>query len=1188
MQLSLRILTALAVLMLFVAVLVFRVGDSGDGVDAATGTIDVLNVGTCYTTDDSVFSVGDCKDGDGNNSYDVLGQGIAETSTVVATYSYDPKTAGDAPRGILRNSDMIKVSIKDSGRDRRTPVVLKVGSAGSNTLTADQLRAIGNYETGSMPGQIMMDGSGGGTIVGSMYWTGTGEDTGFDNVMEHGAGLLELRISKSDDDESYRPMHADVDGGAVIKFYGTAGTDGAFRELGRSHLRPDEDTGEGDIANVAPWLNVQVHDRNIDLQYIVYNTSEIEVLAGGLKSGDYTETNGNPTAMERPQYTNDEGGATANSTADDVALVVNAQSDGIARSQNLWLKETGRFTGVYEGYLMLTDANGNGGGTNWGVATGRGTRGTDDDGMDGAAVLGVESGPVVINYRDTDGQMRTMSISIDTVPPSVQIDTPVHKSKGRDTTPNFSGSFSDTDSGLREDSFRLYVDETNDMEENGVSGTPALDLTVDDMADDSGYVANPGATSKYKAVNEYMGYMTKSQFGVIGHEIAFDLAGRDGDLGRNGVVEGDAYDDGASSGTFNDSERIRILDDSGNEVSEYNNQIDFQALVSDVAGNIGLSDSNDAGPRLINNYNRTVDEGRNTGRYNGLGWYSRHIFSLDEKPPAAQEDQTVTGFYGEDSSGNPVVNRSGILVSFDAAIDPDSVATDTFEIMLDDDSMATITDVTVAGAEVYLMLAEELASDATPKVAVAPGKAIIDPAFNRTTSGNWSPFDAKDGIAPKLTITLSGGSGMGEGSEGPSGLTKDAITIMVDADEEIQTTPSITVVCSNIAWGDDSVLSDFTGARSGPLDKFTPDFGNSPSEFMCGSDDTMISPQQVQSFSRPGLQWEYQWRNFDDAKALPDGNLTVVAYARDRKTFNNLSGDSTYNWGVTTAAFKYDTTAPTLDATPADGSTTTEVRPFVLLNYDDASTVSIDTLQVDSAEQEASVLGSHRFLYWPESLSLGSHSVSVKAMDAAGNSSSDAYSFKVAARKTFNIKLIAGWNAVSVPANPVDPMIESVFTDPVIDMVASWDGSDPEKPWSIASKVDGEWDTHSDFATLTKISAKYGYWVHTHGFTTQPVALVGKINREAADVVPADLIQIPTSPGWNFVGVIDQEGDQTQDHFGEALENGANISAREYLGSYVRAYTWDPVRSRFQVLDGDSDLMIGDGIWVYYGSGIAP
>ena len=141
MQLSSRILTALAVLILSVAVLTLR-GVSPEGVEAATGTIDVLNVGTCYTTNDDVFSAGNCDDADGNSEaagtdgYNVGGRTtIIESSSIYATYAIDPKTSGDAPRAILENSDLIKISINDKGRDRRTGVLYATGT--SDTTQAD-------------------------------------------------------------------------------------------------------------------------------------------------------------------------------------------------------------------------------------------------------------------------------------------------------------------------------------------------------------------------------------------------------------------------------------------------------------------------------------------------------------------------------------------------------------------------------------------------------------------------------------------------------------------------------------------------------------------------------------------------------------------------------------------------------------------------------------------------------------------------------------------------------------------------------------------------------------------------------------------------------------------------------------------------------------------------------------------
>ena len=1235
MQLSSRILTALAVLILAVAVVAVRAGSPGT-VEAATGIIDVVNVGTCYTTDSEVFSASACDDGDGND-YDVAGRdSIIEVGTVYATYAHDPKTAPDSPRGILMNSNLIKISIADSGRDKRTPILL---GAGDNQPTGDETTDYGRVddpetedtdETGHLA-IIQKDYPGIAADEHDFRWVSRetlatappGEIT-IDNTSERiisGIRIHKNGVTVDDDDDgntpevapSYKPMFV-VDGdGSPISLYGTISglTDGnGFKKL-NTYLGIDEDVGSGrvegeggdEIQEVAPWFSVQVEvpaGASVEVMYVVYETSEREMLVGGQNEDGYAG------ASYTPDFTKAED-------KDDDNLVVETRSDGRDSSQNLRLLETSRFSGRYEGFLQLTDENGNdpetpgGAATNWGAAVGDAT-GADKD---GAAVIGVESGPVTIAYKDSDGGTKTLSVAIDTVPPNVQIDTPAHNSEGQDTSPEFAGSFTDGESGLRKDTFRLYVDHTDDGDENGVEGNLALDLRVDAANtnnNDYGLVTS-GDNAIVESLRDYAGYPTPGTFGVIPHEDLFDLD-PPGTSQTDSVrsVEGDNHDDGATNGTFGDSVRISFLSD-----DSYNNTIDYQALVADRAGNIGFSDSDDDGPRFINHLGEpTTGNKRKTGRYNVLGWYARHVFFLDETDPAIFEEQSVTGFYGENDDDVPQVNRSGILVAFDRAVDPDSIGVDTFSVTLDPSgdpgstgASASIMDIDVEGRLVYLLLDEELTSDATPSLDISTGQWVSDPAGNRLTGGDQSPFEANDGIAPVMTVSLSGGSGTGENSEGPGKLTRNSIVVTIGADEEINATPSLVVVCSAIAYDsddddteNDKELSDLVGSRSGALkDRASANF-TAPVDYDCADDE--VSLQQVQSYSRPGLEWEYQWVNFSGAKALENGKLTVIAYSRDRRSYESAGGpvrgigddphpDDTYNWGAATAEFRYDTMLDDPMATPGDDDTVTESRPFVLLNYTDKSTVSIDDFEVDGTVQEIQSLGENRFLYWPEALSVDTHTVVVDGIDAAGNTDTFEYSFKVAERTPFNLKLIAGWNAVSFPANPIDLMIENVFTEDVVDMVAAWDISDPSKPWSIATRMEGEWSTHSDFATLTKVSAKYGYWVHAQGFVTQSVKLIGQINRLDAGVVPPDLVAIPTLKGWNFVGVIDQDGDQTQASFGQTLKTGPTaVDAGSYLGKSAKAYTWDPIRSRFDVLENGDDVTIGDGIWVYYGGGIAP
>ena len=136
MQLSARILTALAVLAFAVAIIAGN-QNATDEVSAATGTIDALNVGACTTTNADVFDIdkGHCSQRNAFYQGDEL-EDLIEVETLYATYAHDPKTAAEAPRAIIQDGDLIRVSITDKGRDRRDPVLIT--SAQFNADATDQ------------------------------------------------------------------------------------------------------------------------------------------------------------------------------------------------------------------------------------------------------------------------------------------------------------------------------------------------------------------------------------------------------------------------------------------------------------------------------------------------------------------------------------------------------------------------------------------------------------------------------------------------------------------------------------------------------------------------------------------------------------------------------------------------------------------------------------------------------------------------------------------------------------------------------------------------------------------------------------------------------------------------------------------------------------------------------------------
>ena len=1259
-----KMLGALALFTLIGALFVMQsAAISPPTADAATGTIHALNVGTCLTTDLATFEDEMCKL---SASEGMTGTGVAwevreeveEVSTLYATYAYDPKTASDEPRVIMQDADLIKISISDSGRDKRTGVLIR-GASNDDPLDDDMDGELGDViredlEDDGLGFQIepdpdlLVDTDGNEDIMFSS------EDGVGDGIEVHAAGTKDssiiansgnftLNFSREGDPVSdptewqFDPGDFDVDNGAVVRFYGCVSDSnscaGDTIENLKDYLRVDEDTSNGRaFGDTAPWLGVNASvpaGGDVVILAIYYRTSDVENMDGGeAYCGADLVNDACPDAATKRNSENDVV-YTEDEIDDNDALVVRAKSDGDQQSVDLYLIETGRFSGQYEGFVRLTDANGDGQDAeatpvidtrqDWGHVIGDGTAvGTVVDDYAGAAVLGVESGPLTIEYKDTDGRTRTLRIEIDRQPPAISITSPVHGTSSDDHTPDYNGSIEDTDSGIVADSFRLVIDNEIDAMDDGAKNS---DFALDESVLRGINVVPETGKATVSHAGEYSGYGDSTP--AIGAAWPMDLY----DLGRESCgeqdlchIKADRHDDGSNTATFSDSIRLNLRD--GNEQAptrdrEY--QVDFQAFAMDRAGNIGFSDSDPSNPRFINDLGEPAGE-RNPG--NVFGYYSAHIITLDEKDPEVKPDRSATGFYGTNSDGNMIVDRSGVMVVFDGPIDASSVTTDTFAVDLDEDTAATVTDVDVEKNYVFLKLAGELDSDATPMVEIAVGGKVEDMAGNETFANEFDQFAVKDGITPRLTVTLSGGSGTGTGSESAEKLTKDRITVHVESDEMLQGSPRIIVACSGISWnttsGDTKVsndIDDLVANRSGAFSdrpSETPVREDAPAskadafaasayyDYTCGYDvnedkfDDDYAIDDVSSLNRSGTTWEFTWQNpSGDARKLQDASLTAVAFARDRSRYYDADGGDLENWGSSSAEFTLDTAlnSPAADGggdlQPDDGDMVKESRPFVLIEFEESTTVTLESVELDDVEikDDFERPQDNRFVYWPASIAQGDHEVEVEATDGAGNEVFFEYNFEVSDRGDFLINLLAGWNAISVPADPVDTAIGAVFTDPSVDTVIGWD----TQGWRIAVRRDGVWESNQRYAALNEIRARYGYWVKSRNFVRQPVELRGPISR--TDGGNPGLISIQTVPGWNFVGVIDQDGDQTEDDFSNSLQgsDGQLVTANDYLGqNYVRAYTWDATFSRFDVVRPIDAMKIGAGVWVYYEGGIAP
>ena len=867
MQLSSRILTALAVLILAVAVVAVRAGSTGT-VEAATGTIDVLNVGTCYTTSTDVFAVGECEDGDAGTEdttlegYSVAGRDtITKVDSVFATYAIDPKTSGDQPRAIAVNSDLIKISIEDTGRDKRTGVIYSVTDASltdlvvddTTTTTTDEsvankavIRAIG-FDSMLRDGLLTIPTTGtpvpAPTIENStvklVSSTATfTNDAGGSNGTISSSGNATFRLQGTN--STTHPMASEEARG---KFYwfGTFDPDAGGSETGvfgnlSQYISLDEDQAPGSVTDrISPWMQVTAsipEGSTVEVEYIYYQTSEEEEIVGGRTKDDAGYTGDDPDESP-PVFVDDEA-----KDSKPAALVLRANGDGDAPSQHLWLKEDGRFSGRYEGYLQLTDADGDGKcddddndetakvRCNWGRVVGAGSAAN----MGGAAVLGVESGPVSITYKNSKGDTKSITIQIDKDAPAIQVDSPVHNAASKDDSPDLIGSFSDGGgSGLREDSFKFYAHNEADGKNDG---TPVWDLVVNDPQDKSrGYVCvdtddallacDDGTPTLVKRA-DYSGYQDTSTFGIL-KSVDIYLPEDDGNADNPGdeykSADAEDFDDGDMNGTFDTVVRIDFPPDPADD-NRYNHEIDLQAVVMDVAGNIGFSDSEASDPTFIHDYGTKKADRDADNKHNVIGWYSRHVYFLDDVDPKYMEDDSASGFFDEDDDDNPIRTTSGLMVVFDGKIDPASVGEGTFDVMLDDGSAATVAAVKVINEKVYIQIEEELAPNATPKVDLAAGQSISDRAGNESTDRRLDGIELSDGILPTFTVTLSGGTGLNEDvdGEGPSELTKGQMTISISSNEAIQGSPKFAVVCSNLYWGgnsDDNNVSKFATLRTG-------------------------------------------------------------------------------------------------------------------------------------------------------------------------------------------------------------------------------------------------------------------------------------------------------------------------------------------------------------------------------------
>tara|TARA_Y100001936_G_scaffold202612_1_gene205274 strand:+ start:39 stop:1568 length:1530 start_codon:yes stop_codon:yes gene_type:complete len=329
---------------------------------------------------------------------------------------------------------------------------------------------------------------------------------------------------------------------------------------------------------------------------------------------------------------------------------------------------------------------------------------------------------------------------------------------------------------------------------------------------------------------------------------------------------------------------------------------------------------------------------------------------------------------------------------------------------------------------------------------------------------------------------------------------------------------------------------------------------------------------------------------FSDAAA--NDSKAVVVSATDASTSPNTGTVGTRDQSASSVyKFRLDKTAPVLKNDPdgdgAVGSTTTLPRPYVIFEFTDNSNVTVVSASFGGDDVLASLATTNNKKYFmvpSADLSAKTYVIKAKGTDLAGNKGAEgSYNLKVTSRKDYKATILAGWNLMSFPSDPVSNGVGSVFTNSGIDQVVGYDAMAKGSPWQVATKDDA---SGAFSGSLSTISSGNGYWVHSSEFSSQAVSLTGPEGPSAS--APPSIPAIELASGWNLIGVVDATKALTQANEGSQYKR--NI---EYLGanngsSVTKAYEYDTSNLSWVSVNiaGDADndanaVNIGEAFWVF-------
>ena len=503
---------------------------------------------------------------------------------------------------------------------------------------------------------------------------------------------------------------------------------------------------------------------------------------------------------------------------------------------------------------------------------------------------------------------------------------------------------------------------------------------------------------------------------------------------------------------------------------------------------------------------------------------------------------------------------------------------------------------------VFLTLANDLSPDAgsstATKLLVRVVGSIEDVASNVTTAGQ---VNATDGIAPKLTVTVTGETTTGRA------LAKKEVTVRVVSDETIAAgvLPIITVnLLEAVGSGTVTSVTNATTTPFATTEKVVSGLANTFEAVVkftdVGSVEGLYHVQAevddaVGNTGRGGQSTDLD-KNAASAAAVVDLSTgKAVLFEFDDEINNgstptftltpNLGGTKTDQTESDSPFIRIDLDGEGVEYALSASATLDKVKGVdvatdVEIDSHNAITLTTVTLEdpngviTDVSGDVGAVSGdSNSFQLSTSGLIDGIHILKVNGVDDLGNtySTDQKLTFTKVARAKYKIALVPGNNFVSLPGDPSDPSIDNVLAATDITQVLSYQNG----VWLLAVKNTAT-GLYESADGLVQINAKWGFWMTSTTFAPIQVS----IPERDFNVLPPT---INVSAGWNMVPVVDAG----------LRAAGTGIDEDSYFGSLVNAtggpawsvaYSFDTTNNAWvKALPGGAttNVEIGKGYWLW-------